>query len=700
MSTFPKRPRPAAARRPARRASSGWHLPPALTSAAGMAILLGCGWWLLQPPPGDPGAAGETLPGLPAGPEPAAPAQVSPVPEKVAAIAAAVAAAEIPADPQAPSGPVPAAAPRFARLLMLDAMGGAKKENQAWSGEAWNLAKTTGAWDEYRDLLSRSLQAAAPPRTEVAAVVSGKFSGPALIRHAFLSAVPASLLQPLMADKKSGPFLEWLLEHPEAMQAFILQLTPQDHVKKALGIWAKIAEENPSAKGDDLELAIACALVFDESVKVDQDRYGGTINAVDRFTHLRSNSAAGRLAGKITRMTAADLVWVVGVPVSAPELAWAVKEAGFRRKTWGEAYGTIKYDMDKAVTGKGSYDGYTFAEIKKKGGICADQAYFTAWTACAHGIPAAIITGDGARGPHAWITWQAGESEWKFSGRFRGYPAGRTRHPQTAQTISEEEFLRLNDRKASSPTLVLKARQALWLAHVFAGQPDRALNCITEAVKAAPLLADPAAALLTYWTQHRAAAPIAEWTALLRDLRKDFRDSASLMEIAGKAEAQFVFARQETAATIKDLRREAKKGDATPGDRSGVAADLTRLTAGLRQQAEVFQTNQNPDGIRSLYRRAIDDHGANAATFKALAKDYFSFCKADPLLTAKACHELESACRRSVGRGKGDWFDVKSQNSAWRVVAECYRSAGDPAKADLITRDCDSREKQAKQKAI
>ena len=61
--------------------------------------------------------------------------------------------------------------------------------------------------------------------------------------------------------------------------------------------------------------------------------------------------------------------------------------------------------MDKAVTGKSKdpYDQYTFAEIAKKGGICSDQAYFSANTARAHGIPASILSGDGPRGPHAWI---------------------------------------------------------------------------------------------------------------------------------------------------------------------------------------------------------------------------------------------------------------------------------------------------------
>lgn len=696
----PRKPVPTVRRVAKTSRRPAFQLPPALISAVVVAALGAAGWWLLQPgaSPGPDVPADEELAEAPPAAVPAAPA--------VAVPAAAVAAAEptkepVTTDAPAPADPKPAAAePAFARLLVLDAMGGAKKENQAWADEAWKQAKTTGAWDDYRKLLARSLQALAARGMKTAEVVAGKWSGPALIRHAFLHAVPGDLLQPLLTHEETGPFVSWLLEQPEAMQTFVRQLTPQDDVEKALALWAGIAEENPSARGDYLELAVACALVFDEKVKVDKDRYDGAIDGVERFRYFQTNDEAGRLTGKIKRMTAADLVWVVGVPVSAKELEWALKEADFRRKTWGQAYGTIKYDMDKAVTGKGSYDEYTFAEIKKKGGICSDQSYFTAWTACAHGIPAAIIGGDGARGAHAWITWQSDENEWKFSGRFDGYPAGRTRNPQTRETISEEEFLRLSDKKAASPPLVLKARQALWMAQVFADQPDRALEFITEAVKAAPLLEDPAVALLNHWTQHRAAAPPEEWAALLKDLRKDFRDAAHLMEIAAEAETKFVFSRQETAATLKDLKREAKKVDDTAATGTGVAVDLERLTTGLKRQAEVFHTNQNPDGIRSLYRRALADHGDDAATFKALARDYFAFFQADAVLAAKACRELEMACRRSVGRGKGDWFDITSQNSAWRVVADCYRAAGETDKATRIVKDCDDRESMAKKRAI
>ena len=705
MSSFSPRPRKPLAgvsQRRAARAQRGWRPPAALVSAVLLAAAGSAAWWFLQPADA-PVAVSEEVPeaGRPAEAGAAAAVVASAAPALPAAVAAP--AAPVGAAAAVPEGPTEAAAaarPPVEQLVVFDALGARQAEQAAWHEEALALAKQSRRWEEYGSLLGKSLQAFAAKDMATAAVVAGERSGPALIRHAFLRAVPPAVLASFLEKAETRGFGEWLLEEPAAMEAFVRQLSPLDDVAKALGLWAAMAAENPSALREYRELAIACALVFDHSVKVEHDRYGAKVDPVARFCYFRENSEAGRLTGKIRQMTAGDLVWAVGVPVAASELEWALKKADFRRKTWGAAYGSIKYDMEKAVTGKSPYDAYTFAEIEKKGGICGDQSYFSAWTACAHGIPAVILTGDGSRGPHAWMAWLAEEGEWKFTGRLGGYPAGSTRHPQTGAAISEEELLRLNDRKASSPEQGLRARQALWMADIFRSEAARAEEFLAESVKAAPRLAEPAAALLAHWVAHRGSAPVEEWSALLRGLRKDFRDAAALMAQANAAEEKFVFARQENAAVVKSLRREARKVDDTSSADAGVAVDPKRLAEGLRRQAAALQAGGNPEGIRTLYRRAFDEHGDNPASFKALAKDYFSFFQSDAVLAGKVCFELESTCRRNVGRGKGDWFDVIGQNSAWMVVAKCYRSAGNVAKADLIARDCASREKSAKKRAI
>ncbi len=89
-----------------------------------------------------------------------------------------------------------------------------------------------------------------------------------------------------------------------------------------------------------------------------------------------------------------------------------------------------------------------------------------------------------------------------------------------------------------------------------------------------------------------------------------------------------------------------------------------------------------------------------AANFKALAKDFYELVSEDKELAVKACHDLENACRRYVGRGRGDYFDITSQNSAWKVVAECYTKSGDGKKAAEIEKDINNRLKKAERGAL
>src|SRR5690606_34024237 len=128
-------------------------------------------------------------------------------------------------------------------------------------------------------------------------------------------------------------------------------------------------------------------------------------------------------------------------PVPESELDWALKKMSLRQRNWGAAYTMVAYDMERAVKGTNSYDAYTFEEILKKGGICGDRAYFACNTARAHGIPAAYISGDGSRGPHAWLRWRDADGVWHEAGRFDGYALGNTTHPQTGRSMSEEIFV-------------------------------------------------------------------------------------------------------------------------------------------------------------------------------------------------------------------------------------------------------------------
>ncbi len=98
-------------------------------------------------------------------------------------------------------------------------------------------------------------------------------------------------------------------------------------------------------------------------------------------------------------------------------------------------------------------------------------------------------------------------------------------------------------------------------------------------------------------------------------------------------------------------------------------------------------------GLRKEFR----DHAALMALATS-AEEKYVFPRQEGRLAMS--HNLEAACRRQVGKGGGDWFDTTSQNSAWQIVANFYRSAGDPGKAERIEREMKPRRDSANRKTI
>lgn len=287
-----------------------------------------------------------------------------------------------------------------------------------------------------------------------------------------------------------------------------------------------------------------------------------------------------------------------------------------------------------------------------------------------------------------------------FAGRLGGYPSGHCGNPQTGEETSEDDFMRANDRRAAGPTRVLKARQWLWLANLYGADPEKADALIAAARKAAPNLPLVAEAELLLWINRRQDSPVDEWKKFIASLRKEFRDNSGLMAMARKAEETYIFARQDAKDSLHTLRREATKIAKTKGADAGIAPDIKNLAEAFRRQAELLVTANDLDGVRGIYRRAFSDYADDPALFKALAKDLFKLVEKDKTIAAKACHDLENACRRYVGRGGGDWFDVTSQNTAWQLVATCYRKCGQEKKASTIERQLEQRKSAAKRQAV
>ncbi len=144
------------------------------------------------------------------------------------------------------------------------------------------------------------------------------------------------------------------------------------------------------------------------------------------------------------------LCFVVDAAPDVSELHWAMQRYGGHPQV-GALYLSIAYDRDHFLLGtpkKISVEGFTLQNIQRYGGICADQAYFTAMVGKAIGVPAVQITGAGKSGVwHAWVGYlkgagRGGAARWDVSdGRHAEskYYSGRCEDPRTGRLVSEAE---------------------------------------------------------------------------------------------------------------------------------------------------------------------------------------------------------------------------------------------------------------------
>ena len=375
-----------------------------------------------------------------------------------------------------------------------------------------------------------------------------------------------------------------------------------------------------------------------------------------------------------------------------------------KQKNWGSAYDMVKYDMEKAVTGKMKkpYESYTFAEILDKGGICGDRSYFAVNTARAAGIPAVVLGGDGKRGPHAWIGYASDEGEWSFTGRMDGYGIGHGSDAQTGKGVSEQEFIRRGDKRESSATALLKAHRFLWLAALHGTLKDHASadTALAFALTASPHLPAAWNAKSDLWRATRKEAPVEEWREFVAQFKRAFADDAEQLAIAKTLEETYIFPRQDAKLSLQELKRDTRKIEAPRGRDAGKPGDTAFLTESLRREAALLSKAGTPAAIHTLYRRALEDHAGDVAAFKALATDYCAAFGSVPEEQRKAVRQIETQFERRVETKSGDYFDVTSANSVRNLLVQMYRQAGDEHRAAMLEKKSGKVDEKAKRNAL
>jgi hypothetical protein len=210
-------------------------------------------------------------------------------------------------------------------------------------------------------------------------------------------------------------------------------------------------------------LAVALALVFDQPFPRDWPhgqvaRSALPIETPDPVLRLHSMAILQkdrRYLLDLRDLMVDELKYMVDYPLSESEMEWARKNVTASRSGFDKVFPSIRYDIPRYERNILSwpYPNYTLSEIRQRGGICVDQAYFAAMSGKAKGLPTLFFTGQGDSGGHAWFGYLETPGKWETDcGRYaqENYPVGQARDPQTWKLISDTELVFLAKNRERS----------------------------------------------------------------------------------------------------------------------------------------------------------------------------------------------------------------------------------------------------------
>ena len=304
-----------------------------------------------------------------------------------------------------------------------------------------------------------------------------------------------ALLQSV-AQEKNRPFLITLGSNAEILNAFFENLQPEDHKDHAVQILSDMQKKYPEDVASLPRLAVALALVFDQPFPRNWPH--GQVPRVavpweEPAPVERLHSMAGlqkdrRYLLDLRDLMVDELKYIVDHPLSDTEMEWARKNVTASRSGFDKVFSSIRYDIpryEKNVL-TWPYANYTLAEIRQRGGICVDQAYFAAMSGKAKGLPTLFFTGQGDSGGHAWFGYLETPGRWETDcGRYaqQNYPVGQAMDPQTWKPMSDTDLIFLAKNRERSPSF---QQARLWTAYAESLGVEEAERWIEAALDIQP----------------------------------------------------------------------------------------------------------------------------------------------------------------------------------------------------------------------
>lgn len=491
-------------------------------------------------------------------------------------------------------------------------------------------------------------------------------------------------------------FLLWMIRDKSQplhilMQSFIFHGGDSRNMTHAFRTLFSLWDTTPEKERVPyLRLAVACSILhpaITQSQGLVRHPSGPILSIQEVYHYFRDMDAQKKLLTDMKKLSISDLLHVVDVRLPRSEFDWVHTNLNYKRAQWGEAYASIRYRMDRAAVGEDPYENYTFAELRKEGGVCRDQGYFACTTAKCKGIPAVYITGDGDRGGHAWIATLVDDVSWKQTGSY-GYNTGRFQNTCSCR-IQHESVLLKRDKKTTDEKLA-PAADAMLISEYLVR-----IGCRSEALSTARYITGAFPLLTAAWVNRIQVLSHDEgnetstetWRKINSDLMRFGRKNGELIDLAAEIEEQHLMSGKSLSSRKSAMARSMDKLKRTVGNER---SDL--IVEAVERQGRLLAEAHDLRGLSALYKKQLKAHTGRGDIFEQLLGQYMSFIEEeDEAVWAAMAKDVDKIFTKNVLTNTQDLFKLRKEVTIQHMIAEAWKRGGNTKKADKLHEEAEIR---------
>ena len=280
-------------------------------------------------------------------------------------------------------------------------------------------------------------------------------SDPGLLARAMdsLVSMPYSAHNGALITGLERGFVEEASGDPRFLRLWCEYFSADDFAPKVLADLQSIWKSSPSDFREFPDLALAIALVRDQPAPVfwphhqvsSANFHRVELPPAEVFSRFVSAYRQGKLRRDLHTIGVRNLMFVVDAPIDPSELDWVRNDRRRLREEPPSALASVRYDEGRMLTQSyvWPWGEYRLEAIRKRGGICIDQAYYAAACAKALGIPSMMFAGLGKEGGHSWVGYLRRGGGWDFSvGRppGQGLATGETMDPANWTPVTDHDM--------------------------------------------------------------------------------------------------------------------------------------------------------------------------------------------------------------------------------------------------------------------